>query len=115
MDNKLLERLGTLQIYAFHDTGKDMTTVHFINEDTNKPDLMAYALFNGSWDLREVTDEVSVLEQDCEIITIKHERIGIYPAGSDFDNLLQKAIKEIARAEGNSEPITTTVRKLFEN
>ena len=76
MDSELLNKIGNMDLYAFYDKSKNMVTVHFMSkEDDSRPDLMAYMLLNGSWDLREVASETSELHEDRDVVTIKQKRI----------------------------------------
>jgi putative ubiquitin-RnfH superfamily antitoxin RatB of RatAB toxin-antitoxin module len=118
MDTELLNRLGELCIYAWYDTSKEMLTVHFINEEVHKPDLMAYLLFNKSWDVREVVGETARLEDDREVIEIQHNRIGIFEKDSSFDQMVRKAVREMAKNEENvekEESLTEVIKNLFDD
>lgn len=113
MDAELLNRLGALQLYAFFDESKNMLTIHFINEEENKPDLMAYMLFNKSWDVREVINETSQLTDDKDIVEIHQNRVGIFEQDSSFDKLVKKAIQEISDTQEESETLTQVIKALF--
>lgn len=118
MNTELLNKLGSLCIYAFYDKSKEMLTVHFINDEENKPDLMAYMLFNKSWDLREVIEEKATLKEDREVIEILHNPVGVFEKGSSFDQMVRKAVLEMAKVEENKdkeESLTEVVKKLFDD
>ena len=73
MEMYILSKLSGLAFYGFYDPSKKMVTVHFFNEQKDKPDIIAYLTKNMQWDVREIIDEVSVLGTECEYITISHK------------------------------------------
>lgn len=101
MIESILNKISALSLYAFFDESKGMLTVHFINEKSGKPDIMAYFLLNGTWDVREVIEERAKVLPDREVIEIIHRPVGIYEKGSTFDKLMQKSLEEMSKAEAS--------------
>ncbi len=97
MDLELLNKLSKLTFCGFYDPSKKMVTVHFFNEQENKADIIAYLKSDMSWDVREITDEISVLEDDCEKVIIKHNRLGNQEKGSNFDKFVRVGLVEMAK------------------
>lgn len=102
MDTELVNKVSSLTVHVFYDTSKDMITVHFINEQSGKADIMAYHLMNGSWDVREVIDETAKVFSDKEVIEIRQKPIGIFEKDSGFDKLVRRAIEEMAKVDDSN-------------
>jgi len=98
MDTKILNKLSELIFCGFYDPSKQMVTVHFFNETNNKPDIIAYLLKDMTWDVREIVDEVSELQNDKEIITIHHKLLGIEDCDSQFNSFVRLGVTKFAQS-----------------
>jgi len=95
--NDLLSKISNLTFLGFYDKSKNMVTVHFFNEENEKPDIIAYLRHDMAWDVREITGEVSVLNDDYENITILHNCLGCQAHGSVFDQFVRKGVTQMAK------------------
>jgi len=97
MKPELLNKLSNLTFYGFYDPSKGMVTVHFFNEQNDKPDIIAYLKKDMSWDIREIISEVSCLYENAETITINHKRLSTEESGSSFDEFIRLGLEKMAR------------------
>jgi len=114
MNNDFVNKISSLTIHVFYDTSKDMITAHLINEQSGKADIMAYRLFNGSWDVREVVDEQARLLHDREVVEIFQKPVGIFETGSGFDQLMRKAIDEIEQIEPEDSNSVSLIKEILD-
>jgi len=98
MNIDLLNKLSKLAFYGFFDPSKGLVTVHFFNEqESKKSDIIAYLRRDMAWDVREITDEKSVLYEDREIVTISHNKLSIEAHDSDFDKFVRVGLKSLGK------------------
>ncbi len=114
MEMKILNKLSNLAFYGFYYPSKQMVTVHFFNEQEDKSDVIAYLTKDMSWDIREITDEVSILEPYCEYITVSHDPLGVYPHDGPFDNFIRKGLTKMAQEVHGKDANLSELDKMFE-
>ena len=93
----MLEKISKLMFYGFYDPSKDLVTVHFFNDKENKPDIIAFLKHDMSWDVREIINETSVLNDDGETVTILHKKLALCKPDSNFDKFVRKGLFEMAK------------------
>jgi hypothetical protein len=93
---EIFNKISKLTFYGFYDPSKGMVTVHFFNEEESKSDIIAYLNSDMSWDVREIISETSMLYGNCEIVTIKHNVLGIQKHGDTFDKFVRTGLKKMA-------------------
>ena len=104
MEVELINKMSDLTFGCYFNESLDMIVTHFFNKDIDKPDLIAYLKHDMSWDVREIVDEVSELDDydgiHGETITITHEQLGIYDKNSSFSSFMKKSIQQMSENEG---------------
>ena len=114
MDNSILQKISNLAFYGFFDPSKNMVTVHFFNEESEKPDIIAYLRHDMSWDVREITGEVSVLNDNYETVTILHNCLGFQANRSVFDEFVRKGLIKMAEEAHGNDVELTSIDRMFE-
>lgn len=109
--DKLINKISGLTFNGFYDITKDMIIVHFF--DNNNLDTIAYLKNDMSWDVREISDERSVLKDDREIITIIHKNKQVREAGSDFDILVREGLIGMAKQQYGADTNLSDIDKMF--
>jgi len=100
-DDNLISHISELNINGYFDETNGYVTVWFHNNMVEKPDVVAYLTSDMNWDIREVVSETSKVKSDCEIITVKHNNLGIRESGSQFDIIIRKMLQ--AQVEGEKQ------------
>lgn len=113
MNIKLLNKLSDLTFYGFFDPSKGLVTVHFFNEENDKPDIIAYLLPNMSWDVREIIKEISWLKDDKEIVHIFHKSLGIQDSDSEFDKFVRLGLTKMAEEIHGKDINLTEIDTMF--
>lgn len=96
MDIPLLNKISDLTFYGFINPANNIVTVHFFNEQNDKPDIIAYLRRDMSWDVREIVDEISELKEDREVVEILHEPLGIEEHNGKFDKFVRLGLTKMA-------------------
>lgn len=114
MDVTLLNKISNLTFVGFYNPAGDLITVHFFNEASDKPDIMAYLQKDMSWDVREVLSEQSTLYPTHEEVVIKHRRVGVESTGSKLDEIIRAGLEKMARQVHGDDVNLPDVDKMFE-
>jgi len=97
MEITLLNKISNLEFCGYYDPSKNRVSVHFFNQQEEKPDIIAFLNRDMSWDIREIISETSVLYDNKEIITVEHMSIGTHLKDSDFDKFVRVGLAGMAK------------------
>lgn len=96
----IINRISELNLNVYYEPSNGYVVAWFSNNATNKPDIVAYLQDDMSWDVREITSEISILYSDKEVVEIKHEPLRHEIKGSEFDRIIYSMFgKLIERAD----------------
>jgi hypothetical protein len=93
MTNELVEKLTNLSVLGYYDKDLKMLCAHFFG-DESKHDLIAYLKSDLTWDLREILSERTELNDAGAVVSITHSLLGLFEAGSKFDDFIRAALKQ---------------------
>lgn len=111
-NDELISNISELNVNGYFDETNGYVTVWFHNNMIDKPDVVAYLKADMCWDVREVISETSAVKKDCEVITVKHNVLGVREQGSTFDVLVRKMLA--AQVENEDQQIPESVLKMKE-
>jgi len=114
MITEIFNKINNLAFRGYYDPSKNTVTVHFFNEEENKLDIIAFLNHDMSWDVREIISETSVLYGHCEVVTIKHNVLGIQEFGGTFDKFVRTGLIKMAEQEYGEDVKLNEKDKMFE-
>jgi len=114
MKSAMINKISGLTFCGFYDPSKEMVTVHFFNEGSDKADIIAYLRKDMSWDVREILSEESHLYENSEAIIMRHNKLCVEEQGSSFDEFIRLGLEKMARQVHGKDADLTKADKVFE-
>lgn len=107
----IIEKISELNVSGFYDPTNGYVILWFYNNKSSKHDIVAYLQNDMTWDVREVDRETSTIYEDREIVEIKHNLLGKYKPGSDFDTVVRKLVSQLFQ---ENEELPDNVTRMIE-
>jgi hypothetical protein len=115
MNLETVNKISGLDLYVFFNPSSKIVTAHFFSSDGVKPNIMAYLKRDMSWDVREIIEETSTLEDDQEVIVVRHKILGIENKDGDFDKFIRVGVEKLIELLPGNPDLTRAAEILKQN